>query len=236
MTVHNGGPTVNAGSGKEFRITAQRIDHFEGPIRVDISGLPPGFAVTTPIVIEEGQIEAFGVITATADAPMPTPENASTTTVTATATILGQEVTQDAGNLGEIKLAEVPKLLARIVARDGGAIPIATHENGLLEFEMHPGETITLGVVLERNGFDGVVGFGTAGAGRNLPFGVYIDNLGLNGLLLLDGQTEREFFVTASPWVEPQSRLFFINAGAEGGQTSQPVLLHIRGRDDLAGN
>lgn len=234
VTVHNTGPTVNAGSGKEFRITAQRIDNFSGPIRVDLSGLPPGFSVTTPIVIEEGQIEALGVITAASDAPPPTAENASTSIVTATASILGQDVTHEAGSLGEIKLAEAPKLLARIVPREGGAVPIAEPADGPLEFEMHPGETIMLGVILERNGFDGVVGFGTAGAGRNLPFGVYIDNLGLNGLLLLDGQTEREFFVTASPWVEPQSRLFFINAGVEGGQTSQPVLLHIRGRDDLA--
>ncbi len=236
VTVHAGGPTVNAGSGKEFRVTAQRIDNFEGPIRVDIAGLPPGYTVNTPVVIEEGQIEALCVITAPADAVAPTPENASSSTVTAAATINGQEVTHDAGNLGEIKLAPAPTLLARIVPRDGGAVPVATPENGPLEFEMYPGETIMLGVELQRNGFDGVVGFGTTGAGRNLPFGVYIDNLGLNGLLLLEGQNEREFFVTASPWVRPQSRLFFINAAVEGNLATQPVLLHIKEREDLAGS
>ena len=49
---------------KEFKVTAQRIDQFEGPIRVELSGLPPGFSATTPVTIEAGQIEAFGVLIA----------------------------------------------------------------------------------------------------------------------------------------------------------------------------
>ena len=53
-----------AGSAKEFKVAAQRIDGFDGPIRVDIAGVPPGFRVTTPLVIEAGQLEAFGVIEA----------------------------------------------------------------------------------------------------------------------------------------------------------------------------
>ena len=39
--------------------------------------------------------------------------------------------------------------------------------------------------------------FGTEGSGRNLPFGVIVDNLGLNGLLVLQNQLESVFFVTA---------------------------------------
>ena len=60
-----------------------------------------------------------------------------------------------------------------------------------LEFAIEPGQTITLTVKVERNGFNGPVSFGNEGAGRNLPFGVIVDNLGLNGLLVLENQRER---------------------------------------------
>ena len=45
--------------------------------------------------------------------------------------------------------------------------------------------------------YRGQVPFGTEGSGRNLPFGVIVDNLGLNGLLVLQNQLESVFFVTA---------------------------------------
>ena len=60
-------------AAREFKVSAQRFDGFEGPIRVDIAAVPPGFRVTTPLLIEAGQLEAFGVIEAepTAAAPRP---------------------------------------------------------------------------------------------------------------------------------------------------------------------
>lgn len=228
VTLHGAGPAVNAGSAKEFRVEVQRKDGFDGPIRVDIEGVPPGFAVTTPIVIEAGQLEAFGVITAASDAPQPTPENANLTKVTATATINAADVTHDVNNLGEIKLAEKPKLLVAIQPADGGAQPVGVSPAGWPEYEIRPGETIMLNVLLERNGYDGEVSFGGVGSGRNLPHGAYVDNIGLNGLLILSGQDQREFFVTAAPWLPAQTRTFHINTGVEGNQASWPVILHVR--------
>ena len=78
-------PTVSAGSGKRFKLQADRLDEFDGDIRLDITGLPPGFAASTPLVIQAGHQEAVGVISALAWAPPPTPENASTSKITATA-------------------------------------------------------------------------------------------------------------------------------------------------------
>ncbi len=42
VTLHGADLTVDAGSAKEFKLTAQRLDNFQGPIRVDITGLPSG--------------------------------------------------------------------------------------------------------------------------------------------------------------------------------------------------
>lgn len=210
------------------------MDNFDGPVRVDITDLPPGFHATSPIIIEEGQIEAMGVISADRDAPKPTPENAKASTVRATAEIRGQQVTHDVNNLGEIKLGEQPKLLVTILPAEGGAVPVATPTDGPLEFEIQPGETIMLRVRVARDGHKGLVSFGKEGAGRNLPFGLYVDNVGLNGLLIPEDEQERDFFVTAAGWVPGQSRLFHLKAAQAGGVTSQPVLLHVRGKEQVA--
>jgi hypothetical protein len=96
-----------------------------------------------------------------------------------------------------------------------------------------PGETIAAVIKLERNGFDGDVKFGTEFAGRNLPHGVYVDNIGLNGVTLLKGETERTFFLTARKWVPEQTRVFHLRAEEAGNQTSSPVILHVRNRPDV---
>lgn len=234
VTLSGADPAVNAGSGKEFTVSVDRLDGFEGEIRIDIEGVPPGFRVTTPIVIEAGQSQALGMINALPDAPQPAPENAKATKVTATATIRGQEVTKDVNNLGEIKLAERPKVLVTLLAaNDESAVPTP---DAPLELSVAPGETITARVRIERNGFEGRVGFGNADAGRNMPHGVYVDNIGLNGLLIVEGQSERTFFITASKTAAESTRMFHLRADAEGNQTSWPVILHVRSRDVLAQN
>lgn len=234
VTLEGANPSVGAGSAKEFRVVAQRLDNFDGPIRIDVTGLPPGFIATTPLTIEPGQLTASGVILAAPDAPAPTPENAAASKVTATATINGVDVSHEVGTLGEIKLAEKPKVLVRIESRPDGEQPIGTSPEGWPEFEIVPGQTIMLQVRLERNGFDEEVRFGTVGSGRNLPFGTYVDNIGLSGLLVDAGQDRREFFVTALPIAEEATRTFHLTTSVEGEQSSWPVILHVRKGKDLA--
>ena len=57
-------------------------------------------------------------------------------------------------------------------------MPLNASSSGPLEFAIAPGQTIMLKVKVERNGFKGPVSFGNEGSGRNLPFGVIVDNLG----------------------------------------------------------
>jgi hypothetical protein len=57
-------PTVGARSGQEFTLTADRKDGFDEPITVEIGGVPEGYKVTTPLVIESGHTEARGTINA----------------------------------------------------------------------------------------------------------------------------------------------------------------------------
>src|SRR5262249_45747339 len=97
-----------------------------------------------------------------------------------------------------------------------------------LEFSIRPGHTITAMVRAVRKNFTGRIELGGDDSGRNLPHGVYVDNIGLNGLLIVEGQTEREFFITAAKIVRPgTTRLFHLRATADGGQASRPVRIRV---------
>lgn len=227
VTLAGADPTVSPGSAREFTVTAERLDDFEGPIQVDIDGLPPGFQVTTPVIIEAGQNTALGVISAAKDAPPPTPENTATSTVRASAEIRGQTVTKDVNSLGTIKLGAAPQVYVRIVPAEQPPSETEGADGSPWELVIRPGTTVTAKVVIERNGHEALVDFGKEDSGRNLPHGVFIDNIGLNGLMILEGQTERTFFVTAAKWVPEGTRLFHLLARVDGNQASLPVMLRV---------
>ncbi len=210
-------PTIGAGSGKRFTATAKRIDGFDGEIRIDIQGLPPGFTATSPLVIQAGHLETRGVVNAAADAPAPTEANWSQTRITATATIDGRQVTHEIGSLGTVKLANKPKLLVQL------APPTAGASDEPVEIVIRPGTTTTCQLTIERNGFDDRVQFDV----DNLPHGVIVDNIGLNGVLAPAGETKRVLYLTAADWVPATRRQFFAVAKVEGEQASAPLWLRV---------
>lgn len=201
--------TINAGCGKSVALTADRVDGFDGPIRVDITGLPPGFHCSTPVIIEPGHLEANTVVFADSDAKAPAEELAKLTKITATAEIAGSPVEKPLKGLGLLKLAPLGKL--RVLLEPA-------------EVTVAPGSNITATLKIERHGFEGAVKFNV----NNLPHGVYVDNIGLNGVLIPEGQTERQIFLTARGWVEETSRQFHAVAVDGGSVTSPPITLHVR--------
>ena len=72
-----------------------------------------------------------------------------------------------------------------------------------------------------------MIGFGHEEAAWNLPHGVYVDNIGLNGVLMLAKENEREVFITAEPGVAENERPIFFEAGIDGRPASSPLLLRV---------
>lgn len=215
VALNGNNPTINAGSGKAFTLKADRIDNFMGPIRIDISGLPPGWQVTTPLNIVAGLYEATGVLNALRDAVAPTEEQLKAIKVTATATLFGQERVKDVNNLGTIKLGDKPKMTAFLEPVD----PAAPRE-----ITIAPGGTVTCKLRVERNGFDDRIPFDVP----NLPHGVIVDDIGLSGILVREKETERLFVLRAEPWVADQDRTFFATGQVEGNQSTLPMVLKVR--------
>jgi hypothetical protein len=211
----SGGDRVAAGSGEQFTLTLGRIDGFDDEVRVDFSGLPEGLRVSAPIVIQAGHREAQGVIVAAPDAKQPAGEALAKISATATATIGGKEVTKQVAAFRNLKLAPKPKLLVRLEPQ---------------ELVVAPGTTISALIKVERNGFDDLVKFTV----ENMPHGVIVDNIGLSGVMLPKGQTERQIFITADPWVPETTRLCFAVSDQAGRQCSPPVVIHVRRPSPLA--
>ena len=61
----------------------------------------------------------------------------------------------------------------------------------------------------------------------NAPHGVYVDNIGLNGVLITESENERNVLLQAEPWVEPTERWVFVEASVEGAPASRPILLRV---------
>jgi len=223
-------PVIPTGGAKEIRFTAERMDQFDGAITIQVEGLPEGYRVSAPIKIQAGQMSALGVISASKSAKPLNGEAIKTIKFTATADVSGNSRNHDVQSFQELKIDEAPKLQIAITEAPGGTKAIHVNEEGPLEFEIEPGETIMLQVSADRVNHKGEIPFGKEDAGRNLPHGLYVDNIGLNGLLLLNDQSQREFYITAAKWVPDQSRLFHLRTTASGGPATQSVLLHIRSK------
>jgi hypothetical protein len=225
VKLENSNPTLNAGSGKEFSVVADRRDGFDGDITVTITNIPAGFSVSTPIVIQAGHLDAKGTVNA-ADTAHSSESNSPVINVTATALIENRRVTKDVNSLGKIKVIERSKLSVALEPYDESQtnFPARDISDPPFEITIAPGQTIPAWLKVKRNGHDDLITFTV----DNLPHGVIVDNIGLNGVLIPKGEDSRQIFLTAAKWVPDTDRLCFAKANQENIQTSLPVLLHVR--------
>lgn len=211
----------------ELSFKAIRIDGYDGPIEIVAENLPAGFSFGGPIEIQTEQIQAFATLIADQTAVAPSEEAVKQVRFLARANVNGQMVSHDVGGLEALKLGEAPKVIVRILSAEQKAA--ATTEQ-TPEITVYAGETLAAFLRVERIKHEGPVEFGKEDSGRNMPHGVFVDNIGLNGLMLLSGQDEREFFITTAPWVPETSRLFHLKSNVDG-IASLPVMLHVRHRE-----
>lgn len=229
MAMQGKDPKVSPGSGREITFAVGPYEGFNEPVQIEIENMPEGFHIAAPIEIEAGQLRAVAVIYADSDAKSPSEEEWKRVRVTARADIGGEVRTRDMGNLGAIQVGEPALVTVEILPTvDQVAAGLAdAGEGGPLEFLIRPGETIRARVRAVRNGFDGRIELGGDDSGRNLPHGLYVDNIGLNGLLIVEGQSEREFFITAAPKAVAGERWFHLRTTADGTQASRPVRIRV---------
>ena len=204
--------------GAEFAISAERFDGLDSEIKIEFEGIPEGVTISQPLTIERGQFKAIGQIRA--NGPLAT--NEFNITLAASCAVDGKLITAPTKHQLKVKVNEKPTMKLKVVAMDG-----KSDGTPLKQLRIRPGETVSAKLVIERGEHQGDIAFGGDDSGRNLPHGCFVDNIGLNGLLIPAGQTEREVFITASPIVPNQHRMFHLRANVDGNPTSLPIELIV---------
>ncbi|WDQ14661.1 c-type cytochrome domain-containing protein [Rhodopirellula sp. P2] len=226
-------PLLLPGAGRKIDLKIERIDGFAGPVAFEIGDLPSGWHSNFPVVIEPHQFSAEGLIFVPEG--IESPSEPVDLQVNASAEILNRRVERKAGTIQGLTIGSPPSVIPRIQP-SGRDVP----DNEDWTLVIPRGTTVSARIVLRRgedakgNVNNREVRFGKEGSGHNAAHGVYVDNIGLSGLLVLPNENEREFFITADPVARPGKRSFFLLSENEGGVASFPITVEIRDASALS--
>ena len=196
LSVSPANPILPRGGGATVTVTALRYDGFDGPIAVEARDLPEGITATSETIVP-GESSTVLTLFADADADL---ERAVPLRVVGAGDLQGEQAERTANaddKLRYIALSESADLEVEV------EVP---------EVELEAGSKTTVAVrVKRRNGFEGRVPI----AIMNLPFGVRVTDVGLNGVLITEDESRREFVLEALPDVEPTERLVAVSGSVE---------------------
>ncbi|TWU60710.1 WD domain, G-beta repeat [Rubripirellula tenax] len=221
---------LKRGAGREATLRIDRLDGFDGPVTFDVLGMPDEAVSNFPVTIESGQRFAHAVVWIAENTKGWDGEVSPQ--VVARGRVAGRVIERQVGTLGKLTVTDRPNVIPTIVPiGEPTIVPIGEPSSGHSSnwtLSVRRGETVAAKVVLDRRAdFKNEVSFGKEESGRNAAHGVYVDNIGLNGLLALEGMTERDFFITADPVAKLGKRTFFLKANVDGGLTTHPINIDV---------
>jgi hypothetical protein len=189
---------VPRGGTVPLTVTAQRIEGFEDAIGIVLEGLPAGLTATRG-VIARGQ--NFGTVLLSADGGANL-DQAVPLRVVGRAGGLTREANPE-DRLQYIALAPKPDISMTAITR---------------EVELEAGGTADVKVsIVRHHGFGGRVPVEV----RNLPPSVRVLDVGLNGVLLNEDETERSFTLQALDTAEPIEQWIYVSGAVETRATGQ---------------
>jgi WD40 repeat protein len=202
-------PAVWKGGALPITVNLDRLDGFDGEVKLKLLNLPPGFSAPATSIGPDENSTAFSLF---ADKSAANPAKTPPLKLVAEAIINGQNVVKEVTG-GPAKVVEAGDILA-------------TTEQS--EVTLTPGGRTKLTVRIERkNGFAGRIPIDV----RGLPHGVRVLDIGLNGILITERETVRTFVLYAEAWVQPQDHPIVVLARREGKNTqhaAKSVLLKVR--------
>ena len=195
-------------------VSVNRMQGYEGPIEIDVKGLPPG-VTAGPAKISAGEDSTVIVLSSSADAAVDAPPG--TMEIVGHATINGRDVARSA-NLNAM-LEEHSLQLATIIPPPDVVVTTDTQQVSL-----EPGQQVTVTLHIERqNGYKGRVPCFV----KNLPQGVQVVNIGLNGVLVTETQTSRTFTLRAEDWAKPIDQPIYVVAEVESDSSTNHASLPL---------
>jgi len=212
--------SLRPGVGTEFSIVVDRFDGCDGDILVSLENVPSGIQITQPLVVQAGQHRAIGSLQSPTD--LSTFGKDFKLQIACQTRVGNQDIQGKEKKELLVKINEKKAMQLKVIgiAQSPEATPLS-------ELVIRPGQTISAQLVIERGENQADIAFGGDDSGRNLPHGCYVDNIGLSGLLIPAGQSVREVFITAAPWVREQTRPFHLRANVDGNPATLPILIRV---------
>jgi hypothetical protein len=210
-------PAVSKGEAVPITVSCERFDGFEGAIAIRLDQLSPGFSAPAT-TIPAGENSTTMAFFADSSAVLPAQDSHKLKLV-ASATIDGKEIVREvAGGLPSVtELGDIVTTVDRT------------------EVVLEPGKEARLTVSVERrNNFKGRIPIEV----RGLPHGSRVLDIGLNGILITERETNRVITIYTEPWAQPTEHPFVVLAKREGTNrehAAQSVLLRVMPATPAAG-
>jgi hypothetical protein len=212
-------PNIPRGGSIPITVSLEEIRGFDGPVEIMVKGLPRAITAGAA-TIAAGQTSTVLVLTAAPDAALnehPTPIQ-----IVGHAVVEGHDLVRVANRETD---GDEPLQLASIVPPPDVVVTAESNE-----LTLEPGKEITVRLNVERrNGFKGRVPCTV----QNLPIGVRVVNVGLNGVLVTEAQSSRTFTLRAEDWAKPVSQPIYIVGEVESNSStmhpSAPLMLRVTG-------
>ena len=215
-------PNIPQGGSVPVTVSVDRFQGYKGPIEIEVKGLPKGVAAS-PAEIPAEEDSTVVVLSAAPDLPLDS--SPAHIEILGHAKVNGREITRRANVDNALQVASIippPDVVVRVAPTQVTIVP---------EKEM----TVSLHVE-RKNGFKGRVPCDVV----NLPPGVRVVNIGLNGVLVAEDQTDVTFKLRAEAWAKPIVQPIYAVARVESNATtlhpSPPILLRVESKGEGAGN
>ena len=194
---------IPRGGRVSVTVTAERKDGFNGPIDVEFIDLPEGLT-STPSRIPADSDTTVLMIAAAPDASLDTYK-------ARLRTLEPKPAPYEVAGVAVLTLAARGSIDARVVAHEAERMdpldvialapqPDLVVTTSVERVELPAGGDVRLTVKVERrNGFTGRVPISV----MNLPHGVRVDDIGLNGVMITEEETSRTVHLVAERWVQP---------------------------------
>jgi hypothetical protein len=223
LSVSPRNPNVPVGGRIPVTVTALRLDEFDGPIEVSLKDLPAGMHATNG-VIRPGQVSTTLLLSADDSAKI---DRARPLEVVGRAQLAGgfeERWANPEDKLKLISLAPKPDIVMTAETK---------------QVVLQPGGTAEVEVAIQRNNeYGGRVPVEV----RNLPPGVRVLDVGLNGVLINETEKRRKFVLqalsSAQPIEQPIVVAGDVETRADGQQNSyaaEPIVLQVKPKTEMTG-
>ena len=210
-------PNIPEGSQAAVEVSIYRTEGFEGPVDVSFDGLPPGIkGANATFASDERSI----TLILSHEPGTTLPNGWARFRIIGKARIRNEMVERVANPGDYLKVAALMKLPDIKVSVKTPQIKLTAG-----------GETKVTLAVERQNGFKGRVLFRM----NDLPFGVRVTNVGLNGIMIPENDSEITFTLDSRPWVKPLKKSVFpigiVEALIPTEHPAAPISLEIVGSE-----